>query len=127
LDISNDTEPSQVPGLEKTLEEGSFVVTATVDIEARGLASGEFGEAECVLADKTKVTEKERSSSGLWAGATTETSPTPLAFGDITLTLALTDEPSTLNVKCKKVARSAGVTLEAVRGSLMGAQTSFND
>jgi hypothetical protein len=113
-----------VPGLGKSHPEGSFVVTATVDIEARGALAGEFGEAECVLTDKKAA--EETSGSGVWADATTETSPTPLALGDITLTLAVDGKEGELTVKCKKITRSASVTLEALKGSLVGVQTSVN-
>ena len=58
-------------------------------------------------------------------GATANTPTNPSAAGEITLSLAFTSaNASSLTVECEKTCGIRGVTLEAIKGSLVAVQTS---
>jgi hypothetical protein len=122
LEFTESTEPTLVPGLEKTVESGAYVVSANVDIVASGTTEGEFGAAKCVLTDKGSGTT--RSAESEWSSPIADVPTTKFGAGVITLTLAFEEGASTLTVKCENVAHSTHVTLEAKHGSLNAVRAS---
>ena len=122
MDLSGVAGPA--PVVEKPVAPGSYIVTADIGITAAGAAAEEFASASCVLADS----ESGGTAKGIWTGATTATSPTPSAAGEITLTLAMSSlESSKLTVECEQVTRATGeVEITANNGSLVAVQTTEN-
>jgi hypothetical protein len=127
LNITGEESLTLVPGLEKTLPEGSFVVSASVEISATSPEKQPgFAGAECELMDKAGG-GGETKVSGAWASTTTaSTSPVDVAVAEIPLNLAVHGEESKLSVKCKESGHGTGVEISVLHGSLIGTQTSVN-
>ena len=119
---------TQLPGAEKSLPAGSYLVTASVQINAKSPeGTQEFASAECALVDKP-LAGTEVSASGVWSADTGTSTPFALASGKIPLEfpVATGSETSTLTLQCRSTGHGEEAKIEAVSGAIVAVQTSEN-
>lgn len=127
LSITTHGSLTQLPGGEKSLPAGSYIVTASVQIDAKSPeGTHEFASAECALVDTSSGAPI--SASGVWSADTGTSKPFALATGSIPfeLPVATGGEASTVTLQCRSAGHGENATIEVVDGSIVAVQTTEN-
>jgi len=117
---------TQIPGLQKTLPAGSFIVSASLEFNGYAESSGSGSIIECQLSDNAggKVT----TETGYWGGPFLDLSGQYIAKGQIAMHLAVTStQSSSLTVKCRQeVDLGNSEEVETNHGAVVAVQTTSN-
>ena len=130
LNITEDFEPTAIPGLSKKLPAGSFLASASVNITALSKNAGEDATAACELIDAPETGTKTEVE-GKWTSATTTVIIFIFEVHPAQSVIALhsfftTETPSTLSVRCNEQGHGEHVEEKAINGSLIAVQTKAN-